>query len=71
MVGALVGSLLAVVHLPPATAAGETFTWDGGGADDAWTTAANWGQPPSKGNEHPHDAQRHAAPIDEPIGHAR
>ncbi|MBS0660278.1 MAG: autotransporter-associated beta strand repeat-containing protein [Verrucomicrobia bacterium] len=33
---------LSVLALWPALALGQTFTWDGGGANDSWATGANW-----------------------------
>jgi hypothetical protein len=38
------GVLLTVIlaGLIPASARGNTDTWDGGGANNGWTTAANW-----------------------------
>jgi hypothetical protein len=37
-----VAAVLAVA-VPATGEAQTTFTWNGGGADNNWTTAANWG----------------------------
>jgi autotransporter-associated beta strand protein len=42
VVGGLIGALL-LIWLAPQRLSAATVTWTGGGADNNWTTAANWG----------------------------
>lgn len=39
---AILAAVFVTSFATPASAAGVTFTWDGGGGDDNWSTAANW-----------------------------
>ena len=39
---AILAAVFVTSFATPANAAGVTFTWDGGGGDDNWSTAANW-----------------------------